>query len=458
MFRKFFFLTSIILVFSFCAALKAGPIDDPNYNLGFELMYDANGDPVLNDCHTGFGPYPATDIPGWYQGGVGAWAGLDVNCGYEGTECDNCKAWLVFTEGRSHCYLSTDSSAWQLFDPNYDSNVILTAGRQYTVTFDAMAGNYETNPVYMDVSFFYVDDPNFPDANRHVLASRTVELIGYSDANGLSDWQYDEVLKFVAEAGGAYLGLPLGVEFENVGPASYLWVDNVRLEWGYATYAYEPSPADGDIDVSRDVVLNWKASGYAQSTDGHDVYFGTDYNSVSDANTSSPEYKDSLNVDVNYYDPTPFPELLDLGQVYYWRVDEVNDAYTAAWQPGDEPPAGPWKGDVWSFEVTGYATNPSPENGEVDIPAFNLTLSWDAATAATLYDVYFGADYNSVRDGNDSGSPGPTEIYRSNQSGLSYLVPESLTTGLDVGGTYYWRIDPSGGADLTGHIWSFTIG
>ncbi|MHC4531410.1 MAG: LamG-like jellyroll fold domain-containing protein, partial [Planctomycetota bacterium] len=30
--------------------------------------------------------------------------------------------------------------------------------------------------------------------------------------------------------------------------------------------------------------------------------------------------------------------------------------------------------------------------------------------------------------------------------------------GLDVGGTYYWRIDPSGGADLTGHIWSFTIG
>ena len=35
--RRIFFLTSIILSFSFCATLKAGPIDDPNYNLGFEL-------------------------------------------------------------------------------------------------------------------------------------------------------------------------------------------------------------------------------------------------------------------------------------------------------------------------------------------------------------------------------------------------------------------------------------
>ena len=449
MFRRFFFLTSIILVFSFCAALKAGPIDDPNYNLGFEFMYDVNDDIVLNDCH-----YGLDSIPSWVQGGIGAWAGVDVNCSSEGPgpDCGDCKAWLVFTEGWSHCYISTDATVYQLFDPNYDSNVILTAGRQYTVTFDAMAGDYETNPVYMDVSIFYVDDPNFPDSNRHVLASRTVELIGYTDANGLSDWQYDEVLKFVAEAGGSYLGLPFGVEFENIGPAGYLWVDNVRLEWAYATYAYGPSPADGDIDVSRDVVLNWKASSYAQSVDGHEVYFGTDYVSVRDATTPS----DTLNFDVNYYDPCSGQ--LNLGQVYYWRVDEVNDAYTAGWTPGDEPPVGPWKGDIWSFEVTGYAMNPSPANGEVDIPSFNLTLSWDTATSATSYDVYFGADYNSVRDANDSGSPGPTEIYRSNQSGPNYVVPESLTTGLDVAGIYYWRIDPVGGADLTGHIWSFTIG
>jgi len=453
--KKICFLTSIILAFSFCAPLKAGPIDDPNYNLGFELMYDANDDLVLNDCHRGL-----DEVPGWVQGGIGAWAGVDVNCSLEGpgSDCGDCKAWLVFAEGWSHCYISENATAYQLFDPNYDSNVILGEGRQYTVTFDAMAGNYETNPVYMDVLIFYVDDPNFPDANRHELTRRAVELIGYSDANGLSDWQYDEVIKFVAEAGGSYLGLPLGVELENVGPAGYLWVDNVRLEWGYATYAYEPSPGDGEVDVSRDAVLNWKASSYAQSTDGHDVYFGTDYSSVLDANELSAEYKGSFDLDVNYYDPTGLFEQLDLGQVYYWRVDEVNDAYTAGWQPGDEPPAGPWVGDVWSFEVTGYATNPSPANGEVDIPFFSLTLSWDAATSATSYDVYFGADYNSVRDANDSGTPGATEIYRSHQSGLSYLVPESLTTGMDVGQTYYWRIDPVGGADLTGHIWSFTIG
>jgi hypothetical protein len=450
--KRFFFLTSIILALSFCATLKAGPIDDPNYNLGFELMYDANDDLVENDCHRGL-----DGVPGWVQGGTGAYAGVDVNCGMP-DHCGDCRGWIALDEGWSHCYISTDATAYQLFDPNYDANVILTEGRQYTVTFDPMAGNYETEPVYMDVSIFYVDDPNFPDVNRHELARKSIQLIGYSDSNGLSDWQYDEVIKFVAEAGGSYLGLPLGVEFENVGPAGYLWLDNVRLEWGYATYAYEPSPTDGEVDVSRDATLNWKAGGYTQSTDGHDVYFGTDYDSVRDADELSAEYKGSFDLDVNYYDPTPLFEQLDLGQAYYWRVDEVNDAYTAGWQPGDEPPAGPWVGDVWSFEVTGYATNPSPANGEVDIPFFNLTLSWEAATSATSYDVYFGADYNGVRDANDSGSPGPTEIYRSHQSGLSYLVPESFTTGLDVGQTYYWRIDPVGGADLTGHIWSFTIG
>jgi hypothetical protein len=93
-----------------------------------------------------------------------------------------------------------------------------------------------------------------------------------------------------------------------------------------------PRPPDGAEDVEPSVVLSWSAGENATS---HDVYFGTSFDSVSNADILSSEYRGPQDLDANSYDPCGF---LELGVTYYWRIDEVNDPNTA-------------KGQVWSFAV-----------------------------------------------------------------------------------------------------------
>jgi len=104
--------------------------------------------------------------------------------------------------------------------------------------------------------------------------------------------------------------------------------------------AWDPSPRT-KATVERDLALGWKPGVYTVS---HDVYFGTDVNNVNDANNALgawPEFKGNQ-------DPCSFdPGLLELGQTYYLRIDEVNDNNWA-------PPGSPWKGPVWEFTVVDY--------------------------------------------------------------------------------------------------------
>jgi hypothetical protein len=96
--------------------------------------------------------------------------------------------------------------------------------------------------------------------------------------------------------------------------------------------AWAPSPRNGQMDVALDVILNWRPGDYAVS---HDVYLGTDWGAVNDANTSSSEYKG--NYDVNEYDPSG----LELDRTYYWRVDEVNEPNV-------------WKCSAWRFTTPDF--------------------------------------------------------------------------------------------------------
>jgi len=95
-------------------------------------------------------------------------------------------------------------------------------------------------------------------------------------------------------------------------------------------------PDNGATDVTQEVVLSWTPGTYAQT---HDVYFGTVFDDVNAADRNNP-----LGVLVSQgqtgstYDP---PDRLELGQTYYWRIDEVNAA----------PDFTIFKGDVWSFSV-----------------------------------------------------------------------------------------------------------
>ena len=93
--------------------------------------------------------------------------------------------------------------------------------------------------------------------------------------------------------------------------------------------ARNPSPDDGLWHVPTDRLLSWTAACVAAS---HDVYLGTVWDDVNDANTSSSDYKG--NHDSNSYDPCG----LEAGLAYYWRIDGLNWPIT-------------WRGEVWSFTV-----------------------------------------------------------------------------------------------------------
>ncbi len=99
---------------------------------------------------------------------------------------------------------------------------------------------------------------------------------------------------------------------------------------GHGPVAYAPNPYDGETAVNPNIVLSWLPG---WGIELHDVYLGTDYNDINDANISSPEYKGIF--DINTFDPCG----LTYQTAYYWRVDEINDTNT-------------WKGNVWSFHTT----------------------------------------------------------------------------------------------------------
>ncbi|UCD48502.1 MAG: discoidin domain-containing protein [Phycisphaerales bacterium] len=104
--------------------------------------------------------------------------------------------------------------------------------------------------------------------------------------------------------------------------------------------ASAPAPGDGQTDVPRDTALRWTAGELAGT---HDVYFGAAAADVEAAERANP-----LGVLVGQgqtattYEP---PTVLEFGQTYYWRVDEVNAT----------PDRAIFKGALWSFTVEPFA-------------------------------------------------------------------------------------------------------
>jgi len=146
-------------------------------------------------------------------------------------------------------------------------------------------------------------------------------------AAGTADYTYNTTVDF----GGAL--------------AKYVRI-NVHSNWGGITnqyglsevrffyipvYAREPKPASGSKGVGRDVVLDWRAGREAAS---HEISFSSDEEAV--INGTAPV---DVATESRYQ-----PGTLDFGQIYYWKVDEVNEAAS--------PSA--WEGNVWNFSTTEY--------------------------------------------------------------------------------------------------------
>jgi hypothetical protein len=110
---------------------------------------------------------------------------------------------------------------------------------------------------------------------------------------------------------------------------------------GLSAWATRPNPDNGTREVPRDTLLTWKEGRYSVT---HNVYFGTDFNDVNEATESDPRGVLAAQglTDVSF-DPLG-AGLLEYNTVYYWRVDEFNDA----------DPNSPWRGPVWNFTTANF--------------------------------------------------------------------------------------------------------
>ncbi len=115
-------------------------------------------------------------------------------------------------------------------------------------------------------------------------------------------------------------------------------VQSIMSGAGYDT-ATNPVPNNEATDMPRDVVLEWTGNDAAVA---HDVYFGTAFDDVNDADRSDPR---GALVSQDQTATTFEPGLLDFAQTYYWRIDEVNGP----------PESTIFKGEVWSFTTEPFA-------------------------------------------------------------------------------------------------------
>ncbi len=170
------------------------------------------------------------------------------------------------------------------------------------------------------------------------------------------------------------------------------------------------APANGATGVSATPVLSWNPSSGATS---YDVYFGTASSPPLATNTAGTAYS---------------PGALAAGTLYYWRV--------AAKNAGGSNTSGTWS---FTTQVAAPAAPVSsvPANGATGIAA-TPTLSWNASTGATSYDVYFGTGSSPPLVANTAGTV--------------------CSPGVMAAGTlYYWRVvAKNAGGSSTSGTWSFT--
>lgn len=185
------------------------------------------------------------------------------------------------------------------------------------------------------------------------------------------------------------------------------------------TKATRPDPRHESVLDEAPLLLSWQPGEGATS---HNVYLGESLADVTAGEAGTLLASTDENA-------LPLGQTLELGKVYYWRVETVNPDGTVA-------------GDVWNFELRkSKASAPNPPDGMKWVDP-NTTLTWEPGADATMAMVYFSKNQDDVVLG---------------------LVGQLATTNeydpgqMDPQTTYYWRVD-SMTADkvFQGDVWSFT--
>jgi len=218
--------------------------------------------------------------------------------------------------------------------PNWDR---ITAGTWILTTMQYVPSTATSGSAWYGVLSGYEEFPlqwitevvsDFVEGDVRITGGDTVRLPLVRDAwveikveldfdSNVSNFYYNGELLGTRGAVGLE-GIDLWANTESNAAIYYddFWLGTTEM---YYTQGSDLNPEDGASDVARDVVLSWEPGYYA---DKHDVYFGTVFDDVNNADRTNP-----LGVLVSQgqspttYDPDG---LLDFGQTYYWRIDEVS--------------------------------------------------------------------------------------------------------------------------------------
>ncbi len=450
-----FIVAAVIISGSVALAQQAIDINNPS----FEYAPDGNLRVAGRSVFDG--------VLGWEDNaeGAGGWVGVDVMCPYANS--NHCHRWPGPTDPCGtgtdvvYAYLQHDSgcNCYQILDmSNSDANAVIQEGRRYTLRWDALVRQPDESGNQIKGVLFYLGDPCTPDVNQIIVASKVHTVLwidrptqvckGTSSLDSPGDcpnWNRNLRLDYVAQADSD--GKTLGIKFQSIGQMTdnYTFVDNVRLEWQWATQAYGSNPDDGAVDVPKNANLIWSPGLWVQDVNGHDVYFGSTWAEVNSATTASNEFKGSQ--DANEFDAGT----MVLGDTYYWRIDEVNKDYNSPPGPVPYPPGGKWEGEVWSFTVEGRAKNPEPADAATDVPR-NVILRWTRGAESLYHDVYFGSTEAEVTSATTGSGEYTTRL---NKGTEEYDAGGNHTLIVDE--DYFWRIDEVNLITVKGHTWDFMV-
>ncbi len=429
--KKLIYLISFVVLLTLAGNVSADLDTDPNLVAHYKLDGDANDTGLVSPVADGV----LNGDPAWTNGRAEVGGSIDFDGSSEWVEIPDANKLDITDDLTVAFWMRVDhfGSRWQtvvIKGVSWDDNVwkFEHAYDNEGGIFFRVGGEGETG-----VGISGLTDVN--DGNWHHIAGT------YEKATGAANIYIDGILEAGASAA-AGTAIPTNDHPLYINLVKDGWhldggIDDLRVykrvlssteieALGYNIpylQAHDPDPSVGQMGVPASVVLGWTAGDYA---DTHDVYLGTDKTAVAEANTSTPDIFQGNQAGTTYDPPGDLPQ----ETIYYWRIDEVNDANSDIW-PG-------W---VWSFAVASpYPTNPSPADGYQYAP-LDANLTWTAGATAVEHRVYFGTASNPppkawVTMPTTTWDPGP------------------LTAGV----TYYWKIlarEADGTTTYTGPIWSF---
>jgi hypothetical protein len=164
----------------------------------------------------------------------------------------------------------------------------------------------------------------------------------------------------------------------------------------------DPSPANSSRpDIEHATPLSWSPG---ENAEKYDVYFGTDRNTVRDADTSDTSgiYRSRQNLGQESYTP---PEKLEFGQNYFWRVDQINTDSTVV------------KGKVWKFTIAEYLIIDDFE-GYTNYQPDDIFSTWSDG---------YNIDENGALVGHDEPDFVETETIHGGKQSMPYFYDNSGT-------------------------------